>query len=333
MGAKKALSVLFLLLVLAIAALYAFPQLRERIGIPTSNTTVNNNNEEANGLGEEAGTVPTETETSNEGEASASTTSSTSSPLTTTTPGGSETTGSYGELLLEADASEIYYDEFMEELNVTINITNNGNNAVTINEIRVAGYSTTDILEASPELPLTLNPGETVSIDVDTIVNLVTLDIYADYPIIILTSQGNLTITSKTVRAPGWMSGYWNDDFLTLLTDKVFLEIGKPVPYEHLFVLSTTQTDYGTATTYKKIYNLTGNILQQVNKTELLNNLQDFLEHNNLSNLAIDESYANETYLYISATLTEGGYKHAEVTIIYDQNLNKTTIIIMTSEV
>ncbi|MEB3765527.1 MAG: hypothetical protein GSR77_05120 [Desulfurococcales archaeon] len=332
MGAKKALGVLFLLLVLAIATLYTFPQLRERIGILTSNTTVNNN-ESTNGLGEEAGTVPTETESSNENEASASTTSSTSSPLTTTTSGGSETTGTYGELILEADASEIYYDEFMEKLNVTINITNNGNNAVTINEIRVAGYSTTDILEASPGLPLTLNPGETVSINITTIVNLVTLDIYADYPITILTSQGNLTITSKTVRAPGWMSGYWNDDFLTLLTDKVFLEIGKPVPYEHLFVLSTTQTDYGIATTYKKIYNLTGNILQQVNKTELLNNLQDFLEHNNLSNLAIDESYTNETYLYISATLTEGGYKHAEVTIIYDQNLNKTTIIVMTSEV
>lgn len=342
MGARKAVGVIFLLLLLIVAALYASPELRERVRQEISNKINNINNNEASnstptGAGGETSTAPTEagsSPTSGGGSTGSvgETTTPGSLPTTTTNTETGESSEQRGGLSLEASASNIYYDETMEHMTVTLNVTNTGSDPVTVEEIRVAGYSTNNILGSTPALPLTIGPGETVSINVTTTVNLATIDIYADYPIVLVTPQGNVTITAKSVRAPGWLSGYWEDDFLTMLTDSVFLEIGIPVPYDHILVISTNQTQYGIATTYKKIYNITSNIFEEIDGSQLLAAIEDFLQNNNLSNLTIDNTYINETYLHISASLAENGsYKHAEVIVAYDQDADITQIILATT--
>lgn len=340
MGAGKPLGIIILIVLLVAAALFMSPELKNKTQSSISNKSTNesfNKNETTTETQGQAGKTSTETstyttytigETTNE-----ITTSGINSNTTTTTSGTGENTHQTGELHLVANASDISYDPTMESMTVTLNITNTGNDPVTIEEIRVDGYTTINsVLGTTPELPLTLEPGETVSINVTSTVNLITLYLFADYPIAIMTPHGNLTITAKTTRAPGWMSGYWKDDFLTLLTDKVFLEIGIAEPYEYSFIDSVNQTDYGVAETYKLIYNITGNILEQINASRLLLALEDFLQNNNISNLTIEDAYANETYLHASASLVDEGYKHAEVTIIYYQDLNMTQIITVTTE-
>lgn len=338
MGAKKAIGVVFLLLLLIVAAIYASPELRERFRQKVF-SKIGNNNEAGSstpvGAGGETSTAPTEAGSgSSSGGGGAGSAGETTTPVSLPTTATSTETRESSEqgLSLEVSASNIYYDETMEQLTVAVNITNTGSDPVTVEEIRIAGYSTNNILGSTPGLPLTIGPGETVSINVTTTVNLATIDIYADYPIVLVTPQGNVTITAKSVRAPGWLSGYWEDDFLTMLTDSVFLEIGIPVPYDHILVISTNQTQYGIATTYKKIYNITGNIFEEIDGPQLLAALEDFLQNNNLSNLTIDSTYINETYLHISASLAENGsYKHAEVIIAYNQDADITQIILATT--
>ena len=323
-----------------VAALYASPELRERVGQVVSTSTTGGNgasNSAAAGAGGGTSTSIASPEggSGSSGGGAGGVGEATPPGGVSTTTTGTEAGGSPerpGGLLLEASASNIYYDEAMERMMVVVNVTNTGSDPIAVEEILVAGYSTNDVLGATPELPLTIGPGEAASINVTTTVNLVTIDIYADYPIVLVTPQGNVTITAKSVRAPGWFSGYWEDDFLTMLTDSVFLEIGIPVPYNHTLVISTNQTQYGIATTYKKIYNVTGNIFEKINGSQLLAAIEDFLQNNNLSSLTIDNAYINETYLHVSASLAEnGGYKHAEVIVAYDQDADLTQVILATT--
>ena len=342
MGSGKALGAILVILLLVAAALYASPQLREtarslveeRLRGGSSEQGAGGTSSPAPGSGSEG--APEHTSTTSSSGVSTTTSQETSSATGETggaSGGGESGTGQPG-ISLEASASKILYDPVMQYFNLTINVTNTGGSPVTIEDINIAGYSTHNgILSTSPGLPLTLAPGESASLTVETQVDLATLDLFAEYPVIIETSQGNVTVTSETVRAPGWQSGYWNDDFLTLLTDKVFLELGIPEPYEHLLRMYTANTEYGVATTYELVYNITGNILAQVNTTLLLQALEDFMQHNNMSNLTIDSAQANETYLHISASLADSeGYKHAEVTIVYLEDQGITQIITSATE-
>ncbi len=320
------MSALILIILLAAAALYASPQLRETVGSLVSEKLGRG----GPGSNEPASSGP---QTGTGGPGSGATTGTTALGETRSSPAQEGSGSGASGLSLEASASKIRYDSVMEKFNLTINITNTGTGPVTIEEVAVAGYSTSNILEATPALPLALAPGESVSLEVETWASMAALDLYADYPVVIVTSHGNFTISSETVRAPGWQSGYWNDDFLAILTDKVFLELGMPEPYEHHLKIYTGDTGYGVATTYELTYNITGNILAKVNTTMLLQALEDFMHHNNMSNLTIDSARANETYLHINASLADSeSYKHAEVTIVYLEDQGITQIITSTTE-
>lgn len=341
MGTGKTLGMLFLVLLIIFAVLYMTPQLREKVQTLLNQKAENRSNSTTGGesgsavAGGHSGTNTTVGTGNSTGGISSGTGTVVGNQSSSTMGNETGNTGNQpGGLELSVSASEIYYDPFMEWATVIINVTNNGDQVVSIDEIYLDGYSTTTgVLNSNPEVPISISPGETASINVTPAINLIDLDIYADYPIkLLISGEGNITIYAHAVRAPGWISGEWLNDFLILLTDKVFLGLGAPIPYEHVFGWSTSSTVYGIAESYTNKWNVTGNLLAGINTTSFLRGLEEFLQNNNMSNLSITNVHLNSTYIYINASHVDGGYKQAEVSIAYYPGTNITQVTIMVTE-
>ena len=96
---------------------------------------------------------------------------------------------------LEINVSNIYYNYYNYNISIIINATNMEDTPITIESPTIQGhygyYSTHDVPNSAPQLPLELEPGETTTLTIATVyyARIIELDVYSEIQVLVELSE------------------------------------------------------------------------------------------------------------------------------------------------